>query len=61
MFNNYGLLGMGVVFASVGLINKDKWKKEELQGRKKAELILLLGVAILIGVALLYAEMKRAS
>lgn len=57
-FKNYTLSFMGLVFAIVGLLNKDKWKKNAVNFKKmnksekrlRVALILLLAVLLVFGI-----------
>jgi formate hydrogenlyase subunit 3/multisubunit Na+/H+ antiporter MnhD subunit len=54
---NFSLLGMGVVFLIVGLVNKDKWEKNRIrwsdlnkkEQNLKLTIIGILGVLVLAG------------
>jgi len=55
---NYGLFLMGLIFSIVGIVNKDKWKKNRQDWKKLSHkeknfrmfLIIIFGIILLIGI-----------
>ena len=50
VFENYAFTAMGLVFMAIGLINKDKWKKNRRSWAKmsKEERILMVAIFIIL-------------
>ena len=59
VINNYAFSVMGLIFMIIGLVNKDKWKKNHrsLKDMNKDErkimimMIIILGILVLVGLA----------
>ncbi|MBU1975911.1 MAG: hypothetical protein KKG59_05905 [Nanoarchaeota archaeon] len=63
---NYALIVMGLVFAIIGLKNKDKWKanrqswnKLDAPEKKKRMIILIVGVLLFLGLLVIYLFKKN--
>jgi uncharacterized membrane protein YidH (DUF202 family) len=57
---NVSLWPMGLCFLAIGMLNKDKWKKQktwkEMNSGARLLLVLALGILVLIGVATFFVQ-----
>lgn len=51
---NYGLLGMGLAFSIMGLVNKEKWQEEKVEADLTlSKKIMMVGLTVLLVVGMI--------